>query len=183
MLAQPLIPRADHNISLTIPGACERLAKAVRDSTDRHLLIKVVEKAPVAGVIDLTHGDFAGVFTDTFRAQGAINTAGVSTAVFFHVPTLDALKADFPVDETCVWYHERGSSLIFRNPVDGLLNNYIQLLRLAGSYIPEIGNAVRPMVHELDDQLVDRATEIVQQAGGLQFLTMDPQKAAAQMSR
>jgi hypothetical protein len=128
--------------------------------------------------LDLTHADFAGIFIETLKRPGAINTAAASNLTFNAVPSLDALKGDFADDATCVWFYLRGNTqLIFRTPGTGTLNAYATLLSLAGSYIPEIGNAARPLPGELDDQMVDRVAEIVKELGGLSFLKMDPDQA------
>lgn len=178
MLPLPLTARADHNISLVIPGGLERLAHAIRDSADKALLMKVVNKAPVAGVLDLTQADFAGMFPETFKRPGAITTQAESNLVFNSVPSFDALKGDFPDDSTCVWFYLRAKThLHFRTPGTGALNTYATTLSLAGSYIAELGNAARPLPEELDDQAVDRVAEIVKELGGLAFLRMDPDQA------
>src|SRR5688572_27801435 len=83
LLPAPLVPRADHNISLTIFGGCERLARTIKDSADRPLLITEIDnKAPVAGRIDLTHADYAGILIDTYKLPGAIVTNAESPVVF-----------------------------------------------------------------------------------------------------
>lgn len=183
MLPQPLVARAEHNIALTIPAGFERLARAVKDTADRQLLVIEIVKAPVAGKLDLTHADFNGILIDTYRMPGAINTSAVSALVFNHAPSLDALKATPPTDPTCIWYHLRGKQLVFRDPVTGALNTYATSLSLAGSYIPELGNANRPLPGELDGQAVDRVTEAVKEMGGLAFLKMDPEKAIERVGR
>ena len=184
-LPDHLRDRVDHNIALCIPGGCERLARSVKDTTDRRLLTLTIEnEAPDAGVIDLTHADFASMLIDTFRQPGAINTFAPSSTVFNHVPSMDALKASTPVDPTCVWYHLQDQKrLVFKNPADNALNTYITPLSLTGVYIPDFGSATRPVVGELNDQLVDRVNEIVKQMGGLPFLTLDPDKATQIVGR
>lgn len=167
------IPRADHNIALCVFGACERLGKAVKESGDRHLLIKEINATPTSGVIDLSTATFKNVFIDTYRTPGAVVTQAESSVVFKHVPSLDALRATTPTDSNCVWYTLRGKKLTFKNPSTGALNSYATALTLAGSYIPTIDDATLPMVFELEDQLIDRVSEIVKQLGGLQFLKTD----------
>jgi len=182
MLPQDQIPRADHNIALTITAGMERMARAVKDSADRALLIiELVNKAPVAGRIDLSTGTYANILIDTLRLEGAINTHAPSSATFKNTPTsLDALKAKMPVDPDCVWYLLRGKQLIFRNPVDGELNTYTTALDLAVSYIPILGDATLVMPQELDDQLISSVSDIVKGLGGMQFLKADPEVAAVQ---
>lgn len=179
LLAQNLVPRADHNIGLAIWAGMERLAKAIKDSSDRPLLItELTNKTPVLGVIDLSTATYANFLIDTFRLPGAINTSAESAVVFNHVATLSDLKLARQADLTCVWYHLRGKNLIFRNPVTPFaLNTYVTPVNLAGSYIPLLGSATLPLPFELEGQLIDRVAELMQKLGGLQFLTMDEEKA------
>jgi len=183
-LPDNLRERADHNIALCIPGGCERLARAVKDTTDRALLtLEITNKAPVDGVLDLTDNAYAAFLIDTFKDPGAITTFAPSSVVFNHVPSFDGLKAPTPRDPSCVWYHLRGMRLIFKHPDTGALNSYNTPLTLSGVYIPDFGSSTRPMQGELNDQLIDRVAEIVKGAGGMQFLMMDPDKAAQVIRR
>lgn len=173
-----LIPRADHNIALCVYGGCERLGRAVKDSQDRHLLVKEINATPIAGVIDLSTATYKNIFIDTYRLPGALRTQTESAAVFKHAPSIDALRAATPSDSTCVWFHLLGKKLIFKNPATGALNTYATALSLAGSHVPDVGDSVNfPLDITLEDQLVDRVAEIVKQLGGLDFLKADDETA------
>ena len=172
------IPRADRNIALCIFGACERLGKAIKESKDRHLLIKEINATPATGVIDLSTSTYENIFTDTFKIPGAIYTQAESSTVFNAVSTMNELKAATPTDANYVWFLLRGKKLIFKNPSTGALNTYATALTLAGSYIPTIDDSNLPMVTELEDQLIARITEmIVKQLSGMDFLKMDEDMA------
>lgn len=178
MLPIPMINRADHNISLCVFGGCERLARVVKDSADRNLLIReIANQAPVAGVLDLTDVAFANYLTDTYRREGAIRTTTPSAVTFHHVSDINRLQATDPEDETCVWYLLRGQELVFKNPADGTLNTYVTPVSLTGSYIPEIGNNDLPLPFELEDALIDQVDGLVKQLGGMKFLQMDGEEA------
>jgi hypothetical protein len=178
----PLIPRAEHNIGLVIPGACERLGRVVKDTADRHLLQKKITKTPTAGVIDLTHADFVGTFWDTLKRPDGIRTAA-GTMPAKHVPTYDKLLAAVPYVDV-LWYHITGKEIIFKNPATGALTTYATSCIFTASYIPVIdgSDANRTLESALEDQLIDRVAEIVGKLGGLNFLTADPEMAKAAMT-
>jgi hypothetical protein len=173
------LPRADHNISLCIWSGLERLARSVRPTTDRHLLTCEINVTPASGELDLTAAGFAGVFLDTLTLPGSVTAQAESAAVFKHAPSLDALRASTPADPSCVWYNLTGKVLTFKHPTTGALNAYSTALTLRGFYIPEIGNASRPLPQELDGQLIDRVAELVKALGGLRFLQADEEVARA----
>lgn len=177
MLPAALVSRADHNITLTIFGGCERLARAIKDSVDRHLLQKEFAAVPASGVVDLSVSTYRNVLIDTLRLPGAIVATAEAGTVFKHAPSMDAMRATTPTDSACVWYHLRGKKLVFKNPSTGALNTYATGVTFLASYIPDIGDAQLPLPAELEDQLVDRVAEIVKQLGGLQFLKMDEDAA------
>lgn len=180
-LPVPMVARADHNIALCIPGGCERLGRSVKESSDRALLsATLTNKAPTAGVLDLSIAAYANFFIDTFRRQGAISSYASSVTVFSHVADINQLRASTPADPDYVWYHLLDKAhLVFKNPADGRLNTYTTPLNLTGSYFPVLGDATLVMPGELDDQLVSRVAEMVKQLGGLNFLQKDPESAAA----
>ena len=182
LLPLPLVARADHNIALCIFGGLERLARAIKDTADRHLLVREINATPAAGVIDLSTSTFDGVLIDTLKTPGAITTQADTAAVFKLAPSLDALRAKTPTDSDVVWYTLRGKKLHFKNPSTGSLTTYVTGLTLAASYIPALGDANRPLPDTLEDQAIDRVAEIVKQLGGLNFLKMDEDAAQAAIS-
>lgn len=169
--------RVETNIIFCIYGAQERLGRAIKDSTDRHKLQKKITKAPVAGVIDLTHADFNSIFIDTFKLPGSIRTSAENAMTFKHFPSIDAMRAKTPTD--IVAYHLFGRELVFKNPTDQALNTYTTSLSLLGSFVPSLWDAAFPLDDTLDDQLVSRVTEMIGQLGGLEFLKMDKDLAEA----
>lgn len=178
-----MIPRANHNITLCIFGACERLAKAVKDSTDRHLLVRDINATPSSGVIDLSTATFKNVLIDTYKLDGAIRTQAESSVTFHHAADLNAIRAKTPSDTNAVWYNLTGKKLTFKNPSTDALNTYNTALTLAGSYIPAIDDANWPLEYALEDQLIDRVAETVKELGGLQFLKMDEDMAGSMIKQ
>jgi hypothetical protein len=174
-LARNDIARAENNIGLCIWGGLERLGRVIKDSEDRQLLMKEITKAPTLGVIDLSHSDFNGVLIDTLARRGAVRLADASMPVK-HAPTYDGLLAPSAAD--ILWYHLTGKKLIFKNPATGALNTYANSLIYSVSFIPSLTDAALPLDDRLEDQLVDRVSEIVQKLGGLAFLKTDEEVAA-----
>jgi len=112
-----LLPRAEHNIGLVIAGACERLGRTIKDTTDRHKLQKKITKSPTAGVIDLTNVDFDGTFWDTLKRPDGVRTAA-GTMPAKHAPSFDKLLAAVPYNDV-LWYHVHGKEIVFKNPTNG----------------------------------------------------------------
>lgn len=178
-LPLPLVNRADENISLLIYGGLERLALALKDSAQRHLVMTTVDASSVSGVVDLTASVFNNVYPDTIKDDGAVTLQSESAAVFKHVSSMARLRAKTPTDTTYVQYHLRNrSSVVFKNPADGALNTYAQALRFNVAYLPVIGDSTRPLYNEVENQLIDRIAETIGgQLGGMDFLKMDEEMA------
>jgi hypothetical protein len=145
-----LPPNEVPRLKTLVNGALQSLAYKVSRRGDRALLVVEINKAPVAGKIDLSVADFDAILIDTYRMEGAVSAPGL---IFQHASSLQKLQTSMPTDTTYVWYFLRDRALVFRNPTTGALDTFATSVHLAGSRIPTLADMPPVYDMEIEDEL------------------------------